>query len=125
MKISLSIGALGCVFLGYLVLLLLSGDTAGQAHLRSIGKPLRQKVAGNGVLILPLDYHGSLFLGRLGSICWLRTGIETSKVSPLVCDLHGITEAHLKDGPVRSIWLKAWDVCWELLNGGRCSSGWR
>ena len=111
MKICLSIGALGCVFLGYLVPSLLSGGTAGQAHLRSIGKPLRQKVAGDGVLILPLDYRSSLFLGRLGSICWLRMGIETSKVSPLVHDLHGITEAHLEDGLVRSIWLKAWDVC--------------
>ena len=59
MKISLSVGTLGCVFLGNQVPSFLSGGTASQAHPHGVGKPLRQEVAGDGVLILPLDdCHG-------------------------------------------------------------------
>ena len=75
MKIGLSVCALGYVLLGNQVPSLLSGGTASQAHLRGVGKPLRQKVASNGVLILPLDDCNGLVLGGLGSVGQVRVGI--------------------------------------------------
>ena len=103
----------------------LSGGTTSQVHLCGVRKPLRQEVAGDGVLILPLDDCHGLILGGLGSVGRVGARVQASEVGPSVCHFHGVAEAHLKDGPVRSVGLKAWDVGWELLNSGRRGSGWR
>ena len=75
MKISLSVGTLGCVFLSNQVPSFLSGGTTSQVYLCDVEKPLRQEVADDGVLILPLNDCRGLILGGLGSVGQVRVRV--------------------------------------------------
>ena len=96
---------------------LLGGGTIGEAHFRGVRKPLREEIAGNGVLVLPLDDSFSFILGRFGCIGRLRARVKASEVRPSARHFHRVAEAHLEDGPIGSIVFEAWDVCRELFDG--------
>ena len=101
----------------------LSGGTVGESHFGDVREPLREVVAGNRVLILLLDNCCGLFFGGLGRVRGFRTWVNAGKIAPSTRHFHRITEAHFEDGPVRTVMLKAGNVCQELLDGGRGDIG--
>ena len=123
MEIGLHISALGLVLLGDQVPTLLGGGAVGKTHFGGVGKPLRKEVTGNGVLKFPLDNLGGLFWSRLDRIDGVRIWAKSGEVCPSMCHLHGITEAHLEDGPVGAIWLEAWNIGQEFFDGGGSGGG--
>ena len=84
-----------------------------EAHFGGVGEPLRQEVACDRVLVL----------GRFSGVNGLGIRVEARKEGPSAGHLHHVTEAHLKDGPVRTIVLEARYVGRELLDGGRGDGG--
>ena len=69
--------------------------------------------------MLPLLDGAEFIICRGVHILDLRTGLQASKVSPPLSDLHGILGAHREDGPIGAIELQPRNVSWELFNGGR------
>ena len=106
MEIGLRVCALGLVFFSYQVPLLLGGGAMHKVHFGGVGEPLRQEVACNGVLVLPLDDSSCLVLGRFSGVDGLGIRVEACEEDPSTGYLHSVTEAHLEDGPVRAIVLE-------------------
>ena len=69
--------------------------------------------------MLPLLNGAEFVICRGIHVLDLRMGLQASKVSPPLSDLHGILEVHCEDGPIGAIELQLMDVSWELFNGGR------
>ena len=123
MEIGLRVSALGLVLLGDQVPTLLGGGAVGETHFSGVGKPLREEVTGDGVLKFPLNDLGGLFWSRLGRIDGVGIWAKSGEVCPSTRHLHGITEAHLEDGPVGAVWLEARDIGREFFDGGGSGGG--
>ncbi len=125
MKIGLRVGTFCLVLRRDQGPLFLGGGTVGKTHFRGVREPLRKVVAGNGILIFPLDNSGHFFPGWLGSVGRFRAWTDPCEIGPATHHLHGVAEMHLEDGPVRAVVLEAWDVGRELFEAGGSNSGQR
>ena len=100
MQVGLHIFALGLELLGDEFPVVLSTGAVDHAYNGGIGEVLGQEVAGHSVLMFPSLTSLNLSISRVFDIFRPQFWSTAIKVTPSASDLHGVLEAHHKDGPV-------------------------